>query len=70
MPLEAQVIIVHIFTVPTTSSRPSIEIVGCIHVCMYFSMSLPWQDRIRLRGRTWPKGVKIYCRRTPRVLEF
>ena len=45
-------------TVPTTCSRPSIEMVGFI----FSPCSLSWQDRIRLRGRTWPKGVKIYCR--------
>ena len=50
----------------TTCSRPSIEMVAFMYVCIS-PCSLPWPDRIRLRGRTWPKGVKIYCRRTPRV---
>ena len=50
-------------TVPTTCSRPSIEMVGFI----FSPCSLSWPGRFTLRGRTWPKGVKNYCRRTPRV---
>ena len=69
------------FTVRTTYSRPSIEMVGFMYLLLcrvlvvgpvlkwlaYVSMyvcispcSLPWPDRIRLRGRTWPKGFEIY----------
>ena len=35
---EAQVVI---FTVPTTCSRPSIEMVGFIYVCIYLIITVP-----------------------------
>ena len=53
---EAQVVI---FTVPTTCSRPSIEMVGLIYLCIYLFLRVHSPDRIRLRGRTWPQSVKI-----------
>ena len=57
MPLEALLIPVN----PTNSDYDGI--IGGTGCNFIFSpCSLSWQDRIRLRGRTWPKGVKIYCR--------
>ena len=59
MPLEALLIPVNL----TNSDYDGINGgTGCNFIYFFFSVSLSWQDRIRLRGRTWPKGVKIYCR--------
>ena len=49
---------IYFFTVPTTCSRPSIEMVGFI-IIFFSPCSLSWSDRFVLRGQTWPKGVKF-----------
>ena len=63
MPLEALLIPVNL----TDSDSDGINGgTGCNFI--FFSpCSLSWPGRFTLRGRTWPKGVKNYCRRTPRV---